>query len=177
METALLRDLFQEYEVYGFQDIWFEGLDPPAVTALFRYAASFRGGPPPASQGVAPDADSCEPSASPAPEFPDDCMLIGFRFLGESFDDVCVRIEDEAVAVDFDTGLDRWHDSRIEAFVAWLRLLWASCPGATLTWAHEGCNHSPHAEFSLRLRAALRAEVGLDPGATRGDTAFPAGED
>lgn len=157
LTSPTILDLFRSYELEGSQDIWFEALDPAEVEALFSYACSFVAGPPRRLSPARPEHSYSRFDRTALHWRDDHQYLTGFRFRGESFDDVCVRIEDDGFAVDFDSGLDRWHHSRITAFIAWLRVLWKHGPRARLVWAHEGGRRRPELELTAILQASVRA--------------------
>ena len=153
--------LFEEYPVDGFQDIWFHGLEPTEVANLFNYACQKYGHG--ASHAIwNPDFDdnSDEPSSL--------CALSDVYYTFKpliietvSLDGVAIRIEDDNLAIDFDSGLEYWNSVRQSALMHWLRDLWNHAPHAVLDWAHEGSGDRPCQSQSELLRSAVMGDANL----------------
>lgn len=134
--------IFASYPLQGFQDIWFSALEPNEVARLFDYVCQTYGKSAPCAIWVQPtdaelgiyykktvlrDIDYKLP-----PLVADDTVL----------EDIAIRIENDRLAIDFNSGLEYWNTTRQTAFIHWLRELYRQAPNARLEWAHEGFGDS-----------------------------------
>jgi hypothetical protein len=155
---AHLDSIFASYPGDGFQDGWFNALEPSEVARLFNYACQTYAQAAPGAVWVAPsDRESgiyFGGSTLRDAHYAFKPLLIGDTVL----DDVAIRIENDALAIDFNSGLDYWNCKRQVAFVYWLRDLHRQAPNARLTWAHEGCVNNPSMRESALLWLAVHCD-------------------
>lgn len=149
---AFLDPIFAAYPVDGFQDIWFRGLTASEAEGLFYFACH--------NQEAADIMDVHEAGAEER-RF---ALEAGHEFKALTIDNVvlqgvAIRIEDDEVAIDFNTGLEYWNSARQDAFIEWLRSLHRRVPHARLDWAHEGCGSSPSEYETNLLRRALAGDA------------------
>ena len=151
---ANLNSIFASYPE-GFQDVWFSDLEPNNVECLFNYACQTYGKAAPRAVWVQPtDRESgiyfgLTNLRNVDYEFTP--LLVGNTVL----EGVVIRIEDDRLAIDFNSGLEYWNPTRQAAFIHWLRELYHQAPNARLEWAHEGCANSPSERESALLRLAV----------------------
>lgn len=134
-----LDPLFALYPLDGLQDIWFFDLEPARVVALYEFASGER-----------------YPGKSGLQELQDvSCQLAPFVFDGAELSGIAIRIEHGNLAIDFDSGLEYWTDSRQHAFIGWLRTLRHQTREVRLVWAHEGADHQASPVQTGLLRRAV----------------------
>lgn len=155
-----LDSIFARYPADGFQDIWFNALEPSDVLRLFNYACQTYG------QQTAPRAawSQFTNQASDADLSGYELQDIDYEFaplvIGDiALEGVAIRIEDDSLAVDFNSGLEYWNPLRQTAFIRWLRELHRQVPNARLEWAREGGIHSPSEHGSELLRRAVANDI------------------
>ena len=155
MNTDLI---FAAYGALGFQDIWFVGLEPGEVAQLFDYACLTYGRRAPLAQRVVPiqRSESAQHALGLNSEVPDiDYAFAPLRVDDTVLEGVVIRIENNRLAIDFNSGLDYWNRDRQAAFIKWLRDLHRQVPRARLEWAHEGCANSPCRPLSELLNTLV----------------------
>lgn len=152
---AYFDSIFAEYHGDGFQDIWFKNLEPNDVARLFNYACQTYGQAALYATWVQPTDQELGiyfgESKLRDIDYEFTPLLIGSTVL----EGVAIRIEDDELAIDFNSGLDYWNSARQTAFIDWLRELYHQVPNAQLEWAHEGCINSPSEPISTLLRLAV----------------------
>jgi hypothetical protein len=153
--VANLDSIFASYPTEGFQDVWFSALEPSDVARLFNYACQTYGQAPPRVVWVQSTDRELGiyfgVSKLRDVDYEFNHLLIGSTVL----EGVAIRIENDELAIDFNSGLEYWNSTRQAAFVHWLRELHRQVPNARLEWAHEGCANSPSERESALLRLAL----------------------
>lgn len=153
--VANLDLIFASYPAEGFQDVWFNALEPNEVERLFNYACQTYGHAAPCAVWVQPTDRELGiyfgASELRNVDYEFTPLLVGSTVL----EDVVIRIEEDRLAIDFSGGLDYWNSTRQAAFVHWLRELYRQVPNARLEWAHEGCANSPSEHESALLRLAV----------------------
>lgn len=152
-----LDPIFAIYPCDGFQDIWFRGLTTVEVASLFEYACMHYGSETIHATWVQKTDENRESELFDR-ELND--VYYDFKQLlvgGEPLDDVCIRIENDALAVDFSGGLEYWTPLRQIALIHWLRALCDQAPNAWLEWAHEGFGHHPSKSETELLQHAVKS--------------------
>jgi hypothetical protein len=154
-----LDSIFVRYPAEGFQDIWFRDLEPNDVARLFNYACQTYGQAAPRAIWVQPTDRELGLYSGESKLRDVDYEFTPLFIVDTVLESVAIRIEDDELAIDFDSGLEYWNSRRQTAFVHWLRELHRQVPNARLEWAHEGCTDSPSKRESALLRLVVIGEA------------------
>jgi hypothetical protein len=96
---SALDPIFDCYPGQGFQDVWFRGLDPDQVADLFSFACG-TGDPEGSFPIIEHEPDDEWPTLRDV-----HCALKSLNVDGVDLHGIVIRIEDDALAIDFDVGL------------------------------------------------------------------------
>lgn len=124
--------IFVSYPAEGFQDIGFKALEPNDVARLFNYACQTYGQAAPRAVWVRPTDRELGLYSGDSKLRDVDYEFTPLLIADTVLEGVAIRIEDDELAIDFNSGLEYWNSTRQTAFIHWLHELHHQVPNARL---------------------------------------------